>query len=145
MDTLSFRYARVEDAELLAPLNAQLIRDEGHRNSMSEAQLAERVAAWLRSDYSAVIVESGKAIVGYALWRTGPEFIYLRQLLVVPAFRRRGVGRQTLNWLSKNTWVGSPRLRIDVLIGNTAAISFWRAIGFHDYCLTMEIEGKCDC
>lgn len=142
MGTLSFRYARVEDAELLAPLNAQLIRDESHRNSMSEAQLAERVAAWLESDYSAVIVKSGKAIVGYALWRTGLEFIYLRQLFVVPAFRRRGVGRQTLNWLWKNTWVGSPRLRIDVLIGNTAAISFWRAIGFHDYCLTMEMERK---
>lgn len=140
MNTLSFRYARVEDAALLAPLNAQLIRDEGHRNSMSEAQLAERLAAWLRSDYSAVIVESDKAIVGYALWRTGPEFTYLRQLFIIPALRRSGVGRQTLNWLWQNAWVGSPRLRIDVLIGNTAAISFWRSTGFHDYCLTMEME-----
>ena len=32
------------------------------------------------------------------------------------------------------------RLRIEVLVENEAAKSFWKAIGFQDYCLTMELE-----
>ena len=44
MDMLLFRQATAADVSALAPLNAQLIREEGHRNSMSVAELAERMA-----------------------------------------------------------------------------------------------------
>lgn len=144
MDTLSFRHARVEDAELLATLNAQLIRDEGHRNSMSVPQLTERMATWLRGDHSAVIFESDSHVVGYALYRTEPDYTYLRHLFVVPAFRQRGIGRRALTWLWQNAWTGAPRVRIDVLVGNVGAMAFWRAVGFHDYCTTMESEAPSD-
>jgi hypothetical protein len=42
---MQFRFVTPADAALLAPLNQQLIRDEGHRNAMNLAQLTERMSA----------------------------------------------------------------------------------------------------
>jgi GNAT superfamily N-acetyltransferase len=142
--TVHFRNAGAEDAGTLAPLNAHLIRDEGHRNPMSVPQLAERMAIWLRGDYRAVIFESSEAVVGYALYRPESDHVYLRQFFVVPEYRRRGVGRQALQWLWRNSWAEAPRLRIDVLVGNTVGAAFWRGVGFKDYCITMEMEPPID-
>lgn len=140
MKDLRCRFAAPRDAATLAPLNAQLIRDEGHRNRMSVAELEQRMSAWLSSGYEAVLFELGSQIAGYALFRREPEHIYLRQLFVVAEFRRRGIGRAALAWLWTNAWPDAQRLRIDVLIDNTAAQTFWRAVGFSDYCVAMEME-----
>jgi GNAT superfamily N-acetyltransferase len=140
MIDLRCRFATPQDAAVLAPLNARLIRDEGHRNPMSVLDLEQRMALWLGGEYEAVLFELGAQLAGYALYRREPEHIYLRQLFVVPALRRRGVGRAALAWLWANAWNESQRLRLDVLVGNTGAQAFWRAVGFTDYCLVMEME-----
>jgi hypothetical protein len=44
---MRYRFVSPGDAALLAPLNAQLIRDEGHKNPMSVSQLADRMALWM--------------------------------------------------------------------------------------------------
>jgi GNAT superfamily N-acetyltransferase len=139
-EKLRYRFASVADAPSLAALNAQLIRDEGHRNSMSVVQLAERMAGWLRGEYKAVIVEEDGAIVGYALFRHDPESIYLRQIFVRAEDRRRRIGRSLIEWLMKNAWQSASRVRIDVLVGNSTGRQFWQALGFRDYCITMEME-----
>jgi GNAT superfamily N-acetyltransferase len=136
---MQFRFAQSEDAELLATLNAQLIRDEGHRNKMTPAQLTERMSGWLAGEYQAVIFEVSETILGYALFRSEPEYVYLRHLFVCPKFRRQGVGRQALAWLWENAWSEAKRLRIDVLWGNTVGQEFWRSVGFNEYCVTMEM------
>jgi GNAT superfamily N-acetyltransferase len=141
MDThLRFRLATPLDAALLAPLNAQLIRDEGHRNSMTIAELELRMADWLRGEYRAVIFELASLVIGYALFRCEPEHVYLRQLFVAPAHRRRGVARAALRWLWRNAWADASRVRIDVLMDNLEGQAFWRAVGFGEYCITMEME-----
>jgi GNAT superfamily N-acetyltransferase len=137
---MRFRYANPGDAALLAPLNAQLIRDEGHRNPMTVPQLAERMKQWLHTDYQAVLFENCDGLIGYALFRHEPEFVYLRQLLVRPEFRRRGIGREAIAWLWHNAWDSNARVRLDVLVGNALGQAFWRAVGFRDYCITMEME-----
>lgn len=133
-----YRAASVADASAIAPMNAQLIRDEGHRNSMTVPQLAARMAEWLKSDYQAHLFELDSKAIGYALYRFEPDHTYLRQLFVAPEMRRRGVGRNALEWLRMNAWKDRPRVRIDVLVGNRSGIEFWRSVGFTDYCLTME-------
>jgi len=137
---MNYRDATRQDAQQLAVLNAQLIRDEGHRNPMSVPQLAERMSGWLVGEYRAVIFEDHGAAVGYALFRQEPEYVNLRQLFVRPEFRRQGIGRAAVEWLWHNAWPGVSRVRIDVLIDNASAQAFWRSIGFRDYCLTMETE-----
>jgi GNAT superfamily N-acetyltransferase len=135
-----YRPATVNDAALLAPMNAQLIRDEGHRNTMTVEQLAKRMSGWLAGEYQAFVFEVEGKPIGYALYRVEPEYVYLRQLLVQPEMRRRGIARRALEWLRQNAWSIRPRVRIDVLVGNQSGINFWRAVGFADYCLVLERE-----
>ncbi len=135
---MRFRFANHDDAELLAPLNAQLIRDEGHRNSKTVPELASRMENWLNGDYRAVLFNDLDDVVGYALFRQEPEFIYLRQLFVRSEYRRRGVGREALVWLRRNAWAPDARVRVDVLVGNVIGQSFWREVGFREYCVTLE-------
>src|SRR5712672_832939 len=133
-----YRAATSLDAGILAPMNAQLIRDEGHRNPMTMPQLTERMSEWLKNEYGAVLFELEGKTIGYALYRVEPEHIYLRQLFVQPEMRRQGIARRALEWLGRNAWHVRARVRIDVLVGNQTGIEFWRSVGFMDYCFTME-------
>ena len=119
-------------------MNFRLIKDEGHRNSMDIPQLSERMAAWLRGEYQAVLFEENDTAIGYALFRREPEFVTLRQLFVAAEHRRRGVARNALRWLWANAWSDAPRLRIEVLVGNVSGRTFWQSVGFTEYCITME-------
>jgi ribosomal protein S18 acetylase RimI-like enzyme len=139
MHGMTFRCATLNDCALLAELNHQLIRDEGHRNPMTVQELEQRMRGWLASEYAAVIFEDGGELVAYALYREQPEEIYLRQLFVVRNRRRQGIGRKAVEILRTQIWPGRKRLTVDVLTHNTAAIAFWRAAGYKDYCLTLEI------
>jgi len=107
-DDLQFRFANQADVPWLARMNKQLIRDENHRNKMAVPELEQRMADFLRADYSAVI----------------------------------GIGRRVIEWLKNNPWKGCKRIRTDVLVGNPSAIDFWKAVGFADYCITMEMENE---
>jgi len=135
---LNFRHATLNDCALLAELNDQLIRDEGHRNPMKVPELEQRMRGWLASQYAAVLFEDGGEVVAYALYREQPEEVYLRQLFVVRNRRRQGIGRQAMETLRSKIWPKNKRLTVEVLVHNTAAIAFWRAVGYKDYCLTLE-------
>ena len=135
---LAWREASVADVELLAEWNHQLIRDEGHRNSMTVDQLAERMKKWLSGEYRAVIFAEVEP-VAYALFRKEEELIYLRQLFVRRDRRRSGIGRAAFEILRSEIWPSGIRLTVDVLCRNSAALAFWRSVGCQDYCLTLEI------
>src|SRR5664279_3934377 len=137
---MNFRRAMLDDCALLAELNHQLIRDEGHRNKMTVPELEQRMKNWLASEYAAVIFEKDGEVFAYALYREQPEEIYLRQLFVVRNRRRKGIGRKAMEILRTKIWPASKRLTVDVLVQNTAAIAFWRAVGYKDYCLALEIS-----
>lgn len=136
---MTFRFANANDCVLLAELNHQLIRDEGHRNRMTVPELEQRMKDWLSSEYAAVIFETDGAVAAYALYREQPEEIYLRQLFVVRDRRRNGIGRQAVEIFRAKIWPKDKRLTVDVLVKNEAAVAFWRAVGYHDYSLKMEI------
>jgi GNAT superfamily N-acetyltransferase len=135
---MNYRMASAADAPLLGEMNYQLIRAEGHRNPMSLVELQSRMASWLVDGYQAVLFEDDGGPAGYVLFRREADHIYLRQLFVRHQRRRQGVGRSAVGWLIENLWHDEPRIRVDVLVGNQAAIEFWRSVGFTDYCLTME-------
>src|ERR1700757_4961577 len=101
---MNFRPATLDDCALLAELNHQLIRDEGHRNKMTVPELEQRMRGWLASEYAAVIFEDGSETVAYALFREQPEEIYLRQLFVLRNWRRRRIGRKAVEMLRSKIW-----------------------------------------
>lgn len=129
----------MNDCALLAELNQQLIRDEGNRNPMTVPELEQRMKGWLTSEYAAVIFENYSEAVAYALYCEQPEEIYLRQLFVARKRRRQGIGRQAVEILRTKIWPANKRLTVGVLVQNTAALAFWRAVGYKDYSLTLEI------
>lgn len=137
---LIFRKAITKDVAQLARMNQSLILDEGHRNRMSFGELESRMNDWLAGDYEGLVFESGSEPVGYALYRREPEYVYLRQFYVEPAYRRQGIGRAAIEWLRANCWTEAARIRLDVLVGNQVGHAFWKSVGFADYCFTMELK-----
>jgi predicted acetyltransferase len=136
---MTYRRATSADCPLLAELNHQLIRDEGHRNQMTVPELEQRMRGWLESEYVAILFEEGGEVVAHALYREQPDEIYLRQLFVVRHRRRQGLGKQAMHLLFSEIWPKTKRLTVEVLVANTAAVAFWRAVGYRDYSLTLEI------
>src|SRR6267378_2194102 len=111
---MKFRFATAVDRRLLAELNHQLIRDEGHRNPMNVAQLEERMRGFIEKEYRAVIFEDDGEVVAYALFRERPEEIYLRQLFVLRGRRREGIGRAAMEILRSQIWPKTKRLTVEV-------------------------------
>ena len=136
---MTFRPATLDDCALLARLNHELIRDEGHRNPMTVPELEHRMRGWISGEYRAIIYEDGGEIVAYAFFREQPEEIYLRQLFVVRHRRSQGIGRWAVDILRSQIWPKTKRLTVEVLVANTRAVSFWRSVGYEDYALSLEI------
>src|SRR5215469_15450697 len=101
---MRFRPAGPDDCALLAELNHQLIRDEGHRNPMTVPELEQRMRIWLETEYTAILFENDGEVAAYALYREEPEEIYLRQLFVARHLRRRGHGRSAFEILRTQIW-----------------------------------------
>ena len=76
----------------------------------------------------------------YALYRETDDEIYLRQFFVARDRRRAGIGRRAIALLHTCIWPTNKHFTLDVLVGNTAGIAFWRAVGYRDYCLRMEMR-----
>ena len=136
---MTHRIATDADCTLLGELNYQLIRDEGHRNPMNAGELRKRMLQWIDREYKAVIFEQDGTVVGYGLFREEEKEIYLRQLFICREHRRRGLGRKAVGVLKEEIWPSGKRLMVEVLVENEAAVRFWRAMGYKDYALTLEI------
>jgi predicted acetyltransferase len=137
---MQYRFATLADCPTLAVMNHQLIQDEGHRNPMTVAQLEERMCGWLTSgEYKAVIFEMQEKPVAYALFSETDVEIYLRQLFVVREQRHQGIGSQAMQKLFSDFWDNQKRWTVSVLTNNQPAVAFWRAMGYADYALTLEM------
>ena len=136
---MTFRAATLDDCPMLAGLNHQLIRDEGHRNQMTVSELEQRMRGWLSDEYRAVIFEDARDVVAYGLYREHPDLIYLRQLFVIRHRCRQGLGRRAVEILRSQVWPKDRRLTVDVLVANQSGVAFWRSVGYTDYALSLEI------
>jgi ribosomal protein S18 acetylase RimI-like enzyme len=137
---LTHRRGTRADCVLLGAWNLQLIQDEGHRNPMTELELAKRMRVWLsRGGYAAILFEEQGQPVAYALYRESPGEIYLRHLFVVRERRRQGIGCRAMQTLMTEIWPRGKRLTVEVLAHNAAGIAFWKAMGYEEYSLCLEI------
>lgn len=106
---------------------------------MTVPELEQRMRSWLQSEYTAILFEDESETVAYALYREQADDIYLRQLFVTRNRRRQGIGRQAIEILRHQIWPRQKRLTVEVLVKNTAALAFWRTVGYQDYSLALEI------
>jgi len=136
---MKWRYATVEDSQALGEMNLRLIQDEKHRNPMTVPQLVQRMRDFLCGSYKAVIFSDDSEIFGYALFHPQEDFLYLRQFYIERHRRREGNGRAATKILMNEVFPPEQRLVVTVLTTNPDALAFWRAVGFADYCTSLEI------
>jgi len=132
------RQPTADDMSRLGEWNAALIRDEGHDNPMTVAELTLRMREWLAGEYRARIFVCDGSDAGYALYRELPEFVHLRQFYVAPELRRRGIGAAALHALRESEFPAGKRVLVEAMTWNAVALAFWRACGFCDRYVGLE-------
>ena len=134
---LSIRPATINDAALLSGMIHELAEFEhlGHEATVSE-EIIKRDGFGTHPKFRAVIAEWDGQAIGYAVFfdfyssfqgRTG---LFLDDLFVRPAFRKRGVGRAMLAHVAAIAWKEKYFcMRWEVLNWNTPAIEFYNNLG----------------
>jgi ribosomal protein S18 acetylase RimI-like enzyme len=136
MVVLTLRAAVPMDIETLTTFNQQLIVDEQSDSAAGPVQLRDRMVRWLGGAYSVTMFEEQDRPVAYCVWRDEAEDgVYVRQFFVARENRRNGVGRGAFALLLEQ-WSGRP-IKLDVLLHNERAFSFYRSLGFRDYSLIL--------
>jgi ribosomal protein S18 acetylase RimI-like enzyme len=136
---MKHRIAIAADCALLVRLNHQLIADERHRNPMTTAELETRMRSWLAGGYQAVLFEDVDEVLGYALFREEESELHLQQFFIARGRRREGFGRRAMALLREQVWPRGKRVTVDALLTNEIALAFWRAVGFRDYYIGLEL------
>ena len=139
---MKHRFAMLKDVPQLARMNRQLVEDEGHRNRLqTDAWLEKRMRAFLTGEYRAVMFDLDGRTVAYVLYTDRTEHadtIYLRQIFVDRAFRRKGIGREVMRILLEEIWPADKRITVGVLEDNKAAIALYKSVGFRPYSIELE-------
>lgn len=137
---MEYRLATLDDVPLLAKLNQQLVQDERHRNArMTLQELEDRMQGFLSGAYEAVLFSDSGETVAYALFRDDEDTIYLRQLFVSRDRRRQGLGREATDILRHHVWPKDKRIVTEVLCHNSVGHTFWKAVGFKEYSIALEL------
>lgn len=126
--TVHIRLAKPRDGDNIARMSRRLI----------EVGLPwwcwtpKRVAKAIRSpDTIAIVADVGKPMAGFAVMHFGDENAHLNLLAVEPTYRRRGIGRDMLQWLESSCSVaGIVRVSLEVRADNVPAIRFYQSRGY---------------
>jgi GNAT superfamily N-acetyltransferase len=130
---MKHRYAVAADLPLLGRLNRELIEDEGSDNSMTIAELEQRMRRWLSSEHRAVLFEIAAEPIGYALFQPDEYGVYLRHFFICRGFRRSGHGRRSMDILRTRILPKDCQVTLDVLEENETGMAFWQAVGFSSH------------
>lgn len=127
------------DIACLAQLNFELMEDEAHPYPLTLEDLRERMARWIAGEYQVLLFRRGERVCGYAVWRAEDRGAYLRHFYICRDQRRQGLGRAALALLRRDWLPRDLPIQLEAAIWNTDAIAFWRAVGFKDFGLTLEM------
>jgi diamine N-acetyltransferase len=135
--SLAIRPARPEDSALVFAL----VRELASYEKLTAAMIAteEQIAAALFSAQPRLFCDIGEwngAPAGFTVWFlnfstfSGRHGIYLEDIFVPPAYRRRGIGKALLKRLAQHCLdKGYGRFEWAVLDWNEPAIEFYRSLG----------------
>ena len=137
---ISISTATEADIAMLAEFNLQLMEDEQHLYMLPIEDLRTRMARWVAGEYHVLVFRNGRRICGYAAWLPEERGTYLRHFFICRDQRRRGLGRIIIDRLRRDHFPKDQPLQLEATVWNTDAIAFWRAIGFKDFGLTLEMK-----
>lgn len=138
MNNFTIRLATAADAAELARLNGLF-----NGATLSPAEQAEHLRAAASTERALLAFVDGHA-VGFTCLRfarlitTALPYAEVAELFVEEAFRRRGIARALL--IEAETLaraLGVPGVILFTGLKNESAQAFYRAVGYHDYAITM--------
>jgi ribosomal protein S18 acetylase RimI-like enzyme len=107
---------------------------------MTLAALTERMRRWIAGEYEVLLFRRGERVAGYAAWRMEDRGAYLRHFFICRDQRREGLGRAAMALLCRDVFPQDQPVQIEASVWNKSAIAFWRALGFQDFGLSMELR-----
>jgi len=136
---IEIRPARVEDAAAILALNASF---DDIRTTVE--QIAQHIAHYAVFETPFVAEEDG-VVIGMACLRLLPclcdafPYAELTELIVNPAYRRRGVGRALVGKIEQQAREqGAAALHINAAEHNHTAQTFYQTLGYQQYTVTLQ-------
>lgn len=133
-----YRFADPKDLREVLELNKELLAEQGYGSLLSDAEMKNRLAAWLLEGHKLLLFECDQTLIGYALYLvndrgTGEEIVYLRHFIIHLPHRRKGLGRAAMTHLLDSVWPPEAMVCVDTRENNCAAIALWQSVGFKIY------------
>ncbi len=127
----SLQLASRADAHGIACLSRDQI-EQGLRWSWTPARVLRSIE---ERDACVLVARSEGAgdsgVAGFAILHFGEKRAHLNLLAVAPAWRRHGIGRRLIDWLTVTAEVaGIRRIELELREANTSARAFYEALGF---------------
>ena len=130
---ITHRPGRTTDAPIIARMARSYIED-----GLPWTWRARRILRAVVDPETMVLVAEtprgpGAEIAGFAIMRFGDEEAHLSLLAVHPAYRRRSIAQNLLEWLEASArTAGIQEIRLEVRIGNHAARQLYRGLGYRE-------------
>ncbi len=139
MKPMKIETAKQDDLTILAMMYKQLRIDAKYRDTLSLAELQEKMNGFISDDgwVASLFYHEGQ-VIGYCLWQEKSDAVYIRQFWIMRSQRRQGYGRKYFIKLQEENWENK-RLKLEVLYHNKRGESFWHAMGFAPYAITYEL------
>jgi ribosomal protein S18 acetylase RimI-like enzyme len=121
--------ARASDAREIAEMSRDLI-EEGLTWSWTPARVQHFI---MGAESSVVVARRGGArcLAAFAIMHFGDEVAHLNLLAVAPDYRRQGLGRQLMDWLTATAIeAGVFRINLELRTQNAQARAFYESLGF---------------
>jgi ribosomal-protein-alanine N-acetyltransferase len=119
--------ARASDAREIAEMSRDFI-EHGLTWSWTPARVLHFISG---AESSVIVARRNGRIAAFAIMLFGDETAHLNLLAVATAYRRQGLGRQLIDWLSATAIeAGVFRINLELRTQNSAACSFYERLGF---------------
>jgi len=129
MSTIIIGPARMGDAPVIAHLSRDLIEAD-----LPWSWTPRRVAGLMRQrESAAVLARDGNRLAGFILAQYGDESVHIALLGVADEYRRRGIGRQLVQWVEDTaTNAGLFLVRLEVRAVKREARRFYASLGYRE-------------
>jgi len=119
--------ARTRDSQRLAEMSRDLI-EQGLGWSWTPARIRQKI---LCPHNIVLVARVQNEIAGFAIMHVGMEEARLNLLAVLPAHRRKGIGRRLVQWLEESALVaGVSVVYLEVRAGAGGAQHFYAKLGY---------------
>jgi ribosomal-protein-alanine N-acetyltransferase len=119
--------ARSADAREIAEMSRDLI-EHGLTWSWTPARVQHFISG---RESSVVVARRERRVAAFGIMHFGDEVAHLNLLAVAPVYRRQGLGRQLMDWLTATAIeAGVFRINLEVRARNAAARIFYQSVGF---------------